>query len=231
MKEKMMIERPVAIVDYRMGNLYSVRRACEAAGMMAIITSDRNEILSAPLVILPGVGAFGDAMATLHELDLVSVIRDVANSGTALVGICLGLQLLMTESEEFGQHGGLDLIPGTVRRLDGRTSGSGRLKVPEIGWNSVAPVRSWEGTPLQPVPPQTHMYFVHSYYVLPAADDFILSHTSYGATTFCSSVQKKNVFACQFHPERSGPTGLKMYEAMRELAGISPKREILDARV
>lgn len=221
----------VAIVDYRMGNLYSVLRACEAVGMSARITSERTEILSASLVILPGVGAFGDAMTTLHQLDLVSVIRDVADSGTALVGICLGLQLLMTNSEEFGRHRGLDIISGTVQRLDGLISGTDRLKVPEIGWNSVAPAKTWEGTPLRYVPPQTHMYFVHSYYVVPDAEEVVLSNTTYGATTFCSSINVKNVFACQFHPERSGQMGLNMYEAMRELAGISPKREILDVRI
>lgn len=218
----------VAIVDCGVGNLFSVERACEAVGMPALITSDRGEILSSRLVILPGVGAFGDAMATLRRLDLVEVLRDVADSGTMLVGICLGLQLLMSESEEFGLHKGLGIIQGSVRPLDGRMAGDRRLKVPQVGWNAVEPARTWSATPLEGVPPGEHFYFVHSFYVQPQDDSVVVSRTTYGDTTFCSSVAKNRVFACQFHPERSGPVGLRMYGAMRDLSGITNKRERVD---
>lgn len=204
----------VAIVDYNMGNLYSVKHACAHVGLHAEITSSHETIASARAVILPGVGAFGDAMATLHSLDLVSVLRDIAASGKPLVGICLGIQLLMTESYEFGRHPGLGIIEGPVVPFDHPREGERILKVPQIGWNRVCHAQNarWDGTLLDSVADGEYMYFVHSYIVQPEDTGVVLSTSRYGQIDFCSSVQRGNVFACQFHPERSASQGIQMYK-------------------
>ena len=205
----------VAIVDYGLGNLYSVQRACEHVGLSAAITAQRAEIERADGVILPGVGAFGDAMATLKRLDLVGVLQDAAAADRPLLGICLGVQLLMSESQEFGLHRGLDIIKGSVVQFSGLREGQRRLKVPHVGWNRIAPPsdreQSWQGTPLEGLAHGEFMYFVHSYCVQPADAGVVLSVTRYGQTEFCSSIGSGNIFACQFHPERSGAEGLKIY--------------------
>src|SRR5207253_3990831 len=178
-------------------------------------------ILEADAVILPGIGAFGDAMATLHRLDLVAVLRDVAASGKPLIGICLGLQLLMTESFEFGHHKGLGIIPGQVVRFDNPTEGLRKLKVPQVGWNNVYQVPAengnggaWESSPLAEIADGDFMYFVHSYIAQPDNQNVILSTSYYGQIGFCSSIRTRNIFACQFHPERSGVQGLKIYHSL-----------------
>jgi len=208
-----------AIVDYGLGNLYSVKHACAYVGLPAIITSSKQEILAADAVILPGVGAYGDAMSTLHRLDLVNVLRDIASSSTPLVGICLGVQLLMTESYEFGRHKGLGIIEGTVVRFSDPMNDSNGFKVPQIGWNHIyspgphnaSKQSCWNNTLLEGVANGEHMYFVHSYIVQPQDSSVVLSTSRYGNVEFCSSIQYHNVFACQFHPERSGVEGLKIY--------------------
>ncbi|KGM44400.1 hypothetical protein JY97_00940 [Alkalispirochaeta odontotermitis] len=205
----------VAILDHGLGNLFSVRQACSVVGLDAVITSDKAQIQNADAVILPGVGAFGQAMHTLHRLDLVNVLRDLADSGQPLIGICLGLQLLMSESYEFGCHKGLDIIQGSVRRFDGPKTGERMLKVPHTGWNRIhlsGSVDSWSGTLLEGIAPEAYMYFVHSYIVEPEDQDVILGRSRYGDIDFCSAVQQKNVCAFQFHPERSGPGGIHMYQ-------------------
>lgn len=203
----------VAIVDYGLGNLYSVKLACEHVGLDAEITSDRTAIESASAVILPGVGAFGDAMDTLRRHDLVPVLRDVADSGTPFMGICLGLQLLMESSEEFGNHEGLGIIKGNVVPLLEPAEGDHVLKVPQIGWNHVdQPVGvDWDSTLMDGVASGERFYFVHSYVVQPQDSAVVHSTTRYGHIEFCSSVRYKNIFACQFHPERSGELGLQVY--------------------
>jgi len=207
----------VAIVDYGLGNLFSVSQACRRAGLETTITSSRAAILDADAVILPGVGAFGNAMSALERLDLVSPIRDIAASGSPLLGICLGFQLLMTESSEFGRCRGLGILEGEVLRLpDDR---SRRLKVPQVGWNQIvrgpgAP-SDWIGSPLAGVPDGAHMYLVHSYFVRPAEVMNQLSMTRHGDVEFCSSVWRENIFASQFHPERSGEAGLSIYRNLR----------------
>jgi glutamine amidotransferase len=208
-----------AIVDFGLGNLYSVKHACAYVGLPAIITSSKQDILSADAVILPGVGAYGDAMSTLRKLDLVSVLRDIAASSTPFVGICLGVQLLMTESYEFGRHRGLDIIEGPVVRFSDPMNDNRRLKVPQIGWNHIYSPKQkntskrtcWNNTLLEGVANGEHMYFVHSYIVQPKDSSVVLSTSRYGNVEFCSSLQHQNVFACQFHPERSGVEGLKIY--------------------
>lgn len=203
----------VAIVDYGLGNLFSVQRACERAGLRAAVTASSSELFEAEAVILPGVGAFGDAMAALRRQGLDEALRRVAASSTPVFGICLGMQLLMSESEEFGRHEGLGIIDGTVTRLD-PGAGAGAVKVPDVGWNRIepsGPAASWAVTLLEGVPAGAHMYFVHSFVVAPADPGVAVATTTYGGNRFCSSLARGNVFACQFHPERSGPEGLRLY--------------------
>jgi glutamine amidotransferase len=221
----------VAIVDFGMGNLFSAKHACEHVGMQALITSEKSHILSADAVILPGVGAFGDAMNSLHKLDLVEPLKDLAASGKPVVGICLGLQLLMTESHEFGLHKGLGIVKGPVVRFENPYGPRGPLKVPHIGWNGIFrpghlqnngkfitdTEDPWNGTPLHGLREGTYMYFVHSFYAIPENPGVTLSTSKYGNLEFCSSLRYGNVFAFQFHPERSGPDGLRIYERIKVL--------------
>lgn len=231
----------VAIVDYGMGNLFSVLQACERVGLRAAITSSRDEILNADATILPGVGAFGDAMETLHKLDLASALREIAVSGKPFIGICLGMQLLMTESHEFGWHQGLGIIEGENLRLTESVDGKRQVKVPQVGWNRVHAARqnypsasevtsleAWQGTLLEGLPNDVFMYFVHSFYPKPKEEGLVLTTTQYGEVQFCSSLRLGNVFACQFHPERSGFNGLQIY---RNLAASlsTPKTETPNA--
>jgi len=203
---------PVVIVDYGLGNLYNVLRACEAVGMAAKITCSADEIGSSPAAILPGVGAFGDAIAVLHSTGMADGLRELANAGKPLFGICLGFQLLMTESCEFGHHRGLNFMPGFVGRFDHPTDGGSALKVPQVGWNRV-----WKKSAgraenlLDAIANGDYMYFAHSFVVVPADPEAVVSTTHYGDAEFCSSAARGNVFGCQFHPERSGVCGLKMY--------------------
>jgi len=224
----------VSIVDYGMGNLFSVKQACERAGLAAVITSSPLDVMQAEAVILPGVGAFADAIATLTRLDLVQPLLDFAESGKPLVGICLGMQLLMTESYEFGRHQGLGLIDGEVVLLQGSTDGGRNLKVPQVGWNRIYPSSQmvllddpgpdrcpWPGTLLQGLEGGTFMYFVHSYFPRPSDPAVVLTITRYGQNEFCSTLKCGNIFATQFHPERSGPQGLLIYRNLANLARTS----------
>jgi glutamine amidotransferase len=222
----------IAIVDFGLGNLYSVKQACAHVGLSAAITASKAEVLAADAIILPGVGAYGDAMATLGKLGLVSAIREFVASGRPLVGICLGMQLLMSGSDEFGHQEGLGIIPGRVVRFQDPMLGDRKLKVPQIGWNGIyrprpghAGADPWMGTFLDAVPDGEPMYFVHSYVVQPDDAGVVLSTTRYGNVEFCSSLRYGNVVACQFHPERSGPEGLKIYRNLaRMIAGRSQEK-------
>lgn len=209
----------VAIVDYGMGNLFSVKHACENIGLTGILTSSREEINSADAVILPGVGAFGDAMNTLKELGLADVLCGIAGSGKPFLAICLGMQLLMSKSTEFGSNEGLNIIRGDVKRFKNPIDTRGRrLKVPQVGWNRICkPTHrrgndAWSATLLNGLDEGEYMYFVHSFYTEPEDKDVVLSESLYGDIKFCSSLSYKNIFACQFHPERSALDGLKIYK-------------------
>lgn len=216
----------VAIVDYGMGNLFSVKHACEHAGLSAVITSSRRDVLQADAVILPGVGAFGDAMETLRNLDIVSALMEVAASTRPLVGICLGMQMLMDESFEFGRHKGMGIIPGSVLRFDNPAGPNGIFKVPQIGWNrlnhSIEGKDQWEDTLLEGLPDGVFMYFVHSFYILPEDESVVLATTRYGHIEFCSALRYRNIFACQCHPERSGAGGLRVYENLARILKEEP---------
>lgn len=198
----------IAIIDYGMGNLRSVQKAFETVGHQAVVTRERRVIADASHVVLPGVGAFADCMANLEQYGLIEPIRNAIASGKPFLGICLGLQLLFTESEEFGLHKGLNLVPGRVKRFPaGGGSSEGRLKVPHMGWNDVTITR--QAPPLQGVGSQAYFYFVHSYYVEPSDPSVVCSVTDYGVP-FASSVWRDNIFACQFHPEKSQTVGLSI---------------------
>ena len=209
----------IAIVDYGLGNIFSIKHACAFAGMSAVVTHDVNELMAADAVILPGVGAFGAAMDALRKKDLVLPILDYVATGKTLVGICLGMQLLLTQSAEFGEHKGLNLIKGEVMPLQAHKRDDRLLKVPQVGWNRIHPgpenLESWKGSLLDNVGSGEYMYFVHSYYVSVQEQESILSVSEYGENKFCSAVQKDNIIAFQFHPERSGPMGLKVYENLK----------------
>lgn len=205
----------MAIVDYGLGNLFSIKHACEFVGMEAVISADHEEISSADGVILPGVGAFGDAMNSLASLNLDSLIKELADAGKPLVGVCLGMQLLMTDSNEFGAHGGLDLIPGQVRRFTNPQENGSILKIPQIGWNKILGKTNWDQTPLAGLTDQEYMYFVHSFCCYPDDPGVVLAESNYGGEVFCSSLFKANIFGCQFHPERSAKSGLKIYENIK----------------
>ena len=195
-----------AIIDYGVGNLFSLQSSLAAIGETAIITGDPEKILEANRVILPGVGAFGDAAKKLSDSELDSVIKKCVENKTPLLGICLGMQLLFDESYEYGRHRGLGLIPGKVVAMEGSIPKN--LKIPHIGWNSLSfpqKGRLFEGFSREP-----YVYFVHSYY-LKAEEDIVTARTEYGVS-IDASVEKGNLFACQFHPEKSSEAGLKILE-------------------
>jgi len=222
--------KSIAIVDYGLGNLFSIKNACEFSGLAATITSSAYDLEKASAVILPGVGAFGEAMRHLKKLDLVIPLRDLAASGKPLVGICLGMQLLMSESREFGANKGLEIIQGEVLPFNEKLSLSD-FKVPHIGWNCIYhendDARSkWCNSLLCNVPENAMMYFVHSYYCEPYQPEVVLSKTRYGGITFCSSFSSGNVHAFQFHPERSGREGLLIYKALAQLLLNNHKEEV-----
>ncbi len=195
--------KPIVIVDYGMANLRSVQKAFEKVGAAAIISSDPNRIAEADRLVLPGVGAFRDAIARLHEAGFVAPITDHVRKGKPFLGICLGLQLLFTTSYEDGVYPGLDLFPGEVVRF----KDMGDLKVPHMGWNQLA-IR--KAAPiLRDLPGEPSVYFVHSYYVKPKDARIIAAETDYG-TPFTSAIWHENVMATQFHPEKSQRVGLAM---------------------
>ena len=207
----------VAIIDFQMGNLFSVNRACEDVGLAPLITSDPAAILSADAVILPGVGAFGDAMNNLKILDIVDPLKDFISSGKPFLGICLGLQLLMSESSEFGRYKGLDIIKGAVVKFPETIQEEYNVKVPQVGWNKIYRPSGengerWQNSMLSGIRDTEYMYFVHSYYVVPEDSSIVLSNTNYEGTEYSSSICLNNVFACQFHPEKSSNEGMKIYK-------------------
>lgn len=194
----------IAIIDYDAGNLRSVEKALLSIGEDAIVTRDRDEILSADKVILPGVGAFGDAMKKLGEYGLVDTIHEAVDSGKPFLGICLGLQLLFRRSDESDGVEGLSILPGEILRIPDAPG----IKIPHIGWNSLKvkdDARLFNGLGENP-----YVYFVHSYYLKADDENIVAATTEYGGTLIHASVQKDNVYACQFHPEKSGSVGMQI---------------------
>ena len=204
--------KKVVIIDYQLGNLFSVKQACDTVGINAEISSNREDILNAGALILPGVGAFIEAMNNLKKFSLDTAIQTKVNSGTPIFGICLGQQLLFTESEEFGAGRGLDLIEGIIKRFP-ETIKDRKIKVPHIAWNTIFKLnQEWVNTALKDLNNNVFMYFIHSYYVKPSDDACILTQTNYDGVEFCSSILKNNIFATQFHPEKSAVKGLSIYK-------------------
>ena len=193
----------VAVIDYDAGNIKSVEKAMIALGENVVVTRSREEILAADHVILPGVGAFGDAMEKLHNYHLVEVVKDVADKGTPFLGICLGLQLLFESSEESEGVEGLCILPGRIVKLPEDRG----LKIPHIGWNSLGYPN--KGRLFEGIPEQSYVYFVHSYYLQAGEPEIVTATTEY-ATLIHASVEKNNVFACQFHPEKSSDVGMRI---------------------
>lgn len=207
----------VVIIDYGLGNLYNLRKAFQKAGSDAIISDRKSDIISADKIVLPGVGAFSAGMEGLWRKDLVETIKDFVKSGRYILGICLGMQMLMTQSEENGIHSGLDLINGNVRRF-AMPKEKGFFKIPHYGWaivtmpdaNDVVKENPWQHTVLNGIKNNSYFYFVHSYYVVPDDAAHVIGVTRYGHDTFASVIKQENITACQFHPELSGETGIHL---------------------
>lgn len=198
----------VTVIDYGMGNLLSVTRALEHCGAEVQLESSPQAIAAAARLVLPGVGAFADGMAELTRRGLVEPIRQYAGSGKPFLGICLGMQMMLDGSDEFGESRGLGIIPGWVRKLPAQSG----IKLPHIGWSAISPPpgADWQGSLLQDVPVGHEMYFVHSYHADPADPAHRLAETLYGSYAFCAAIRKDNVTGCQFHPEKSGECGLSI---------------------
>ncbi len=194
----------IAIIDYDAGNLRSVEKALLSIGEETIVTRNHDEILAADKVVLPGVGAFGDAMRKLHEYKLVDTIHEAVDSGKPFLGICLGLQLLFRRSDESDGVEGLSILPGEILRIPDAPG----IKIPHIGWNSLSVSKGaklFEGLGDNP-----YVYFVHSYYLRADDESIVAATAEYGGTLIHASVQRDNVYACQFHPEKSGSVGMQI---------------------
>ena len=204
----------IAIIDYGVGNLRSVQKSFEAVGQEAEVTSDKAIIEAASHVVLPGVGAFGAAAATLRSHGLEDVARDAALSGRPFLGICVGMQLLFDVSFEYGEHAGLGLLPGSVVSFD---TTNPQAKVPQIGWNAV----EWQmdNSLTAAVPSGSMAYFVHSFYCKPSESSDVLATTFHGIG-YASAVQRGNITGVQFHPEKSGDVGLALIRAWAESANV-----------
>lgn len=200
----------IAIIDYDAGNLKSVEKALNYLGEETVVSRDRDVIMSADKVILPGVGSFGDAMDKLHKYNLINTINDVCDKKTPFLGICLGLQLLFKDSDESVGVPGLGILDGKIVRIPDCEG----LKIPHIGWNSLELKNN--GRLFEGIKDNSHVYFVHSYY-LQAKDEKIVKATTDYSTNIHASVEQDNIFACQFHPEKSGDVGLKILKNFASL--------------
>ncbi|RED54098.1 imidazole glycerol phosphate synthase subunit HisH [Aestuariispira insulae] len=209
------MNRRVTIVDYGSGNLLSVRRALECCAGEVTLAQTPEQVRHADRLVLPGVGAFAHCMALLRGLDLLDPLKEVAARGNPFLGICVGMQILMTEGHEFGKHAGLGLIDGMVEPIPTLDGDGGRLKVPHIGWNALGePIAGrWDKTLLDGgLRGGSQVYFVHSYAARPANSDDRLAETRYGGQAICAAVAKDNVVGTQFHPEKSAEAGLDLLE-------------------
>jgi glutamine amidotransferase len=204
----------VAIVDYKLSNLQSVKLACNEVGIDGIITNNHKFINESQGIILPGVGSFKEAMRNIKNLNLINVLKDQVNSGKPILGICLGMQLLFDLSEEFGNNEGLGILKGRVKKFS-NCENSQNLKI-NIGWKKIYENKSWKKTLFDSLTNGEFMYFVHSFYVEPLNRSIILSKTNFFDYSFCSAIESKNIFATQFHPEKSGKNGLKIYENFKK---------------
>lgn len=211
----------VAIIDYGIGNLFSVRRSFEYCGAHVVVSDDPKVLLSAPRLVLPGVGAFADGMRGLTERKLDKVVLEFADSDKPLLGICLGMQMLASISEEFGEHEGLGIIPGRVISIPKTTIAGNPHKIPHIGWSGLLlPVglSGWQGSILERLLPGAAVYLVHSFAVQPDDDTYRLADCDYNGQVISAVVRRGNVYGMQFHPEKSGLVGLSIIRSF--LAGL-----------
>ncbi|MCL4417010.1 MAG: imidazole glycerol phosphate synthase subunit HisH [Actinobacteria bacterium] len=202
----------ISIIDYGLSNLFSVKHALQFLGYYSKITMDKREVDNSDIAILPGVGSFGEAMKNLAKMDLVEAIKKFIRSGKPFLGICLGMQLLFSESEEINLQKGMNILKGRVVKFPPKNYLNQTIKIPQIGWNRILKkTRDWSNTPLNNIKDGEYMYFVHSYYVKPADQTIVLSLTNYMKFNYCSSILYKNIFAVQFHPEKSAREGITIY--------------------
>jgi glutamine amidotransferase len=209
----------IVVIDYGLGNLYSVKRALEVCGAVNVCVSDSaTDIADADRVVLPGVGAFADGMQGLTERNLIDPIRCYAESGRPLLGICLGMQMLTTASDEFGYHEGLNLIPGQVHAIPNRATDGLKLKIPHIGWSplTMPSLVGWDDSILNTTPEGSSVYLVHSYAVETESPSHLLAYCVYGGYNISCVIRKNNVYGCQFHPEKSGVIGLAILSRFLE---------------
>lgn len=209
------MKRRVVVVDYGVGNLLSVTRALESRGADVIVAGDAQAIAAAERLVIPGVGAFADGMAELERRGLVQPIRDYAATGRPLLGICLGMQLLFSESEEFGFHRGLGVLPGKVVAIPNQVADGKWRKTPHIGWNELRLPpgrRTWEGTLLAGLAEGVATYFVHSFAAVPTDPAIRLADCDHEGFAISAAVQQGRICGCQFHPEKSGETGLSIVD-------------------
>ncbi|ACF13863.1 imidazole glycerol phosphate synthase, glutamine amidotransferase subunit [Chloroherpeton thalassium ATCC 35110] len=200
----------ICIIDYGAGNLHSVKKAFDFIGVPAKVTDSPSEIRDADKLLVPGVGAFGKGMEALRRQGFTDAILGHVEKGRHILGICLGMQLFLTDSVEMGDNNGLDLIPGHVLRFD-----SAQAKVPQIGWNSLDFQR--ESPLFAGISPGTYFYFVHSYFCEPNDEEATVATASYAGRNFCAAIEKNGIFAIQFHPEKSASNGLKVLENFAKL--------------
>lgn len=210
--------KKIRIVDYGVGNLHSVLKAARQFSSDSQITDEAAEIASADALVLPGVGAFQAGMSGLQSRGLIKAVKDFAESGKPILGICLGAQIMLSYGYEFGKHEGLGIISGSVvifPEIKG-------VKIPHIGWNAIYPPKSfgkndWERSVLSSVLDGKEMYFVHSFILKPDSERFVLAMSNYGGYEFCAAIRKGNIYGCQFHPEKSGLEGLNIIKKFIEL--------------
>lgn len=207
----------ITIVDYGVGNLLNVVRACAFLGADVVIAETPGEVERAERLILPGVGAFRTGMKGLQERGLVEPLRHVAGSGRPFLGICLGMQLMFDCSEEFGVTQGLGLIAGRVVALPAVDAEGRPVRVPHMGWSSLQADRPWRNSLLSAVPDRAEMYFVHSFQAIPTRPEDLLAHCLFGSHHVCAAIGRENLFGCQFHPEKSGPKGLGILDTFFKL--------------
>jgi glutamine amidotransferase len=201
------MQQKIVIIDYGLGNLFSIQQAFLQLGVETVLTNDQQVILDADALILPGVGAFDEAMKNLRRLNLVETIQAFAASQKPILGVCLGLQLLFSKSFEHGEHEGLGLIEGTVEKFPELDPDGNLLRIPHVGWNQIE-----ISDPAFSQFDAQHFYFVHSYYVKPADEQVIFSKSTYNGFEFCSAIKTNHIFATQFHPEKSGEFGLSLFK-------------------
>ena len=222
-----MINQPrIVIIDYGVGNLHSLSRAFDYFDIKPVISEDAKIIEEADGVILPGVGSFQVGMRGLEIRGLTETIKKIARGNKPILGICLGAQLLLTKGYEFGVFNGLDIIKGEVVKFSDLDEGE---KIPQIGWNKIYPLdkNKWAGTILNSVKENDQVYFVHSYILKPDLKENILAAAIYGGRKFCSAVKQGNVYGCQFHPEKSGPVGLKIIENFINIVKYGPRQKLV----